>query len=269
MPTGNGDSVFVCPDFSPYNDDTIFNGTWIHIKTRELKFLTALASDDEEGGLIYGDDGPEFYFLAPDQIMETVNNSWEPWETVASRIAGRGIEFFQGINNVQGIAKALIDTDRPNYIRSFWKTLASSTQKVNYKVDTPLVYNDTERREWTLEFQLTGNSVNSIGIMMQAIRWLRLLSTPVRKDSSKGLSIELPYVFNLIPENQNGDKSDLFGTAFSKSNDYGDSNYCALTSFQPTYHAPYDEKGNPYRVSLTLTFKELSPLYAGYHSIKQ
>jgi hypothetical protein len=258
--------TFRCPNFPPYNDKTIFKGTWIHIKTKELKIVTALAGDDEEGGLIYGDDGPEFYFLAPDQIMETVNNSWEPWETISSRLSGKIIEATQVLNNVGNYASSLMNTKTDFFVRSFAKALASSTQKVNYKVDTPLVYNDTERREWTLEFQLTGDSEAKIFKMMDAIRWMRLLSTPVRRFFSvTGASIELPYVFNLIAEDSEGNTtSDLFGKSLSNNQD----TYCALTSFQPTYHAPYDEKGNPYRVSLTLTFKELSPLYADYHKVE-
>lgn len=247
-----GRYIYVNPDFEPYNDDTIFDGTWIHLKSIEVKFRTAMHGDNE-GGLVFGKDGPEFYFLAPSQIMETVNHAWDPWETMSSRIAGRGIDFVQVVKDWGSIKESLGNIGKDFSVGSFFKRLSSATEKVNYKVDTPLVYADTDRLEWNLEFNLSSSDKISQTTMLVTLNVLRSLSMPMRNDSATGLSIDLPYIFDLTVERQNGDKCLWFSQPTNV--------YCAITSFQPTFLEPYVE-GNPMRVNLTLTLKELSPRYA-------
>ena len=48
----------------------------------------------------------------------------------------------------------------------------------------------------------------------------------------------------------------------STSTPFLEADYTALTAVQPTYMAPYDENGIPMRCELTLTFKELPPVYS-------
>jgi len=245
--------TFRCPNFGPYNDITKFKGVWVHINSKELKYQTAFMGDNS-GGLVIGEvDGDEFIFLAPEQIMETVNNSWEPWETISSRLAGKGVEFNQVANEATAIAKAFESSWKDNLVGGY-KNL-SSVSKAKYKVDTPLVYENTDRREWTMDFQLAADSVENSVEMMMAVQTLRDLSLPLRS-GDLNLGIELPYVFDIKTKDSDGSLVKLFDI---------DTSLCALTSFQPTYMSPYCEIGYPMRVTLTLTFRELSPRYAKLH----
>ncbi|MFH1823640.1 MAG: hypothetical protein ABH873_00220 [Candidatus Firestonebacteria bacterium] len=244
--------TYVCPYFSPFIDPG-FKGTWIRIISRGVEYQTALGTVDNPGGMILKDPGPTWYYLAPPQIMETINNIWEPWETIASRLAGRGIETVQMLKNIGGVIGAF-GAGVFGGIGPGVKAL-TSMGRVNYKVDTPLVYTDTDRREWTLQFGLAANDLTNSFFMLQGLKRLKAVSLPVKDVSGDiNLGIELPYVFKLKSIVEGNETGDLINTYWS-----------ALTSLQPTYMAPYDENGSPMRIELTATFKELSPLYADYH----
>jgi len=238
---------YKCPEFGPYTDEEKFKGVWIEIKAKEVLWQTALEGDNS-GGLVLGADGPEWKYLAPQQIMETVNNTWEPWETISSRMAGKGKEFIQLSEEFYSLVNAVEQSNWGTSVGKAFKAL-SSVKKAAFKIDTPLVYENTDRREWTMQFNLVSSNDSEAKKMMSGIIDLRDSSMPARDgESDFGLGITLPYVFSV---------SSQPGRYLISSNDY-----CAITSVQPTYMAPYDSKGRPMRVELTVTFKEISPLYA-------
>ena len=236
------------PWFAPYTNPE-FKGLWILITVMPLTMQTALA-DNETGGLKVGSAVDAFQLLAPQQIMETINNSWEPWETLSSRLAGKGREVLELGEDFQSLAGAFKSQMKGIKVGEFFRNLGKR-ERSNYKVDTPLVYENTERREFTFQFNLVSNT-NGYE-MMRIVRDLQRFSTPTRTDAWYGYGIELPHIFKLecIPKSLEG-----YWDILSKCN------YMALTSIQPTYMAPYDEKGQPMRIELTLTFKELDPLYS-------
>jgi hypothetical protein len=258
-------TIYKVPNFPPYNDPG-FNAAWMRIRSREVKHHTALATEDNDGGLILGDWGPEWQFLAPESIMESLNHTWEPWETIASRLAGKGQEYQNIATQIKTVKDALtpanIDGGISQIVGDAFKTI-SGQQRPNYKVDTPLVYENTERREWTMQFNLTSVDIHTQTEMMEAVYWLRNFSLPVRNEKYYGLGIELPYIFEVYIEG-----SMVFDFMVK---------YCAITSFQPTFLGPYiafkkekpgeDKKPEASRVELTLTFKEISPRYATTHEI--
>ena len=244
---------FKNPDFEPYNGEE-FKGTWINIQSRKVEFQTALitGNNSNTGGLILGDLGDTWKFLAPQQIMESINNSWEPWESISSRLAGKGKEFKDMTNEAASIWKALKSQKKGLDIGNAFKGL-SSVSKSNIKVDTPLVYENSERREYTLQFNLTAKDQSDSMDMMSSVVSLKSHSLPRRTDDSYGLGIELPYIFRVTSESLDMPFPSGMSMIFLE--------VAALTSVQPTYMAPYDNYGNPMRIELTCTFKELPPLY--------
>jgi len=236
------------PWFEPYTN-TDFKGLWILITAMPLKEVTAFA-DNETGGLEVGVPVNAYKLLAPQQIMETINNTWEPWETISSRMAGKGKEVIEIGRDIVTVGKALKSQIKGIGVGELFKNLGKR-EKGKFKVDTPLVYENTERREFTFQFNLVSNTGGYF--MMRIVRELQQLSTPRRTKKYAGLGIEYPHVFKLecIPEPEDG-----YFSVLSKCN------YMAITSIQPTYMAPYDEKGQPMRIELTITFKELDPLYS-------
>jgi len=240
--------TFKNPNFLPYKD-LDFKGTWIRLTSYELKQQTAFNKGGKGGLIVNNTPVLTWEFLAPNQIMESVNSSWEPWETISSRLAGKGKEFVQMGKELTGVVSALSVFKgglNLNKIGEAYQNL-SSISKAKFKVDTPLVYENTERREWTMEFNLSVVDNLEAERMLESVRMLETSAVPARTDEYSGLGIDYPYIFSIksIP-NENLMKID----------------FAALTSVQPTFKAPYDEFGNPMFIDLSLTFKELPPLYA-------
>jgi len=237
---------FKNPDFAPYIESD-FKGVWIEMKAIEIEYFTSFA-DTEVGGLKIKSNSNLDYtwsFLAPQQIMETINNTWEPWETIATRLAGKLQEFRQLVTTGVGAGKALGKGFNKMSLSNAWNELTSISKNAA-KVDTPLVYTDTDRREFTLEFNLIADREGNAYDMLRAVRIMEIVALP-RKDDNQLGGIKLPAVFSVK----------------SKPDDLIiDLPFAALTSIQPTYMAPYDDVGQPMRIQLTLTFKEIQPLYA-------
>jgi hypothetical protein len=235
-----------------------YTGTWLEITSRAIDKQTA--NVDKDGGLILGDDGPTWEYLLPENIAETINNTWEPWETISSRLAGlkeKGMDFYNELTNA---GKAIVDSSKKGVSTQIFKKFGKDLGNVvnpNFKVDTPLVYQTTNRREWNLELKLYCTSLLQVTEMVKGVKVMKHCSMPVLKSSSVGSNIELPYAFKLLSINRDsegGGEGDIIKTK-----------WCALTSFQPTYKAPFDDMGRPMIIDLSVTFKELSPLYAPDH----
>lgn len=240
---------FVNPDFSPYTLPE-FKGTWIVITSHNVEYFTAFANND--GGLIINDSAHyqvTWQYLCTNQIMETINHTWNPWETMSSRIAGKLKEFSQTVTDITAIRNAFVGLSWRFDIGPAFKNLTSSQTLAKNKVDTPMVYEDSERREYILEFNLTASDSDQAEEMMFGVRTMEAYSLPT-KPGIDGSNLGLPRVFTIRSYPRVNDISPLI-----------DIEYAAITSIQPTYLAPYDENGWPMRIQLTVTFKEMPPIY--------
>lgn len=245
---------YISPNFHPYTDP-YFKGTWIRIGSYAIKHFTAFA-DSELGGLkIDGNEQTSWAFLAPEQILENINHTWEAWETISSRLLGAGKQLDQILKDISGIKNAVTAGTKGiltgSGIRELGIAVASNLgniTKSKAKIDTPLVYENTERREYTMQFNLTAKDSDGSIEMMESVKVLQMHSSPSRESK---IGIDLPFVFEVKSYPLAGEDGIII-----------DLPYAALTSIQPTYKAPYDENGYPMIIELTLTFKELPPLYA-------
>jgi len=245
-------TTYTNPDYEPFNVSGSFSGSWIRIGAYEAKYFTAYGSDNDNGGLVVDDnEGESWKFLSPPQILETVNHEWEPWETISSRLAGKAKDFKQFTEDVAGITRALMSQTKGVSVDKLFTNLGS-IEKAKQKIDTPLVYSDSPRREYTFQFNLTAKTEEQSKKMLLSVRMLEMWSSPV-KDGV--ISIELPYVFKVQSLPLTDPDMDVAEGVLVNLE------YAALTSIQPTYMAPYDKNGYPMKIELTLTFKEISPLY--------
>jgi len=252
MPNPEDELQYVNPWIEPYTSPG-FTGTWIIIDAKELHEETAWMGDGA-GGLVVGDKKRSWKFLAPQQIQENVIHEWAPWETISSRIAGMGKEGVQVLESLSSVGQSLSKGVSNMSVGAGYKAL-SQIKKVKTKVDTPLVYENTQRMEWTMTFNLIAASDGEQDIMVP-VRKLEEMSAPVRGDVQglTGTDITLPHIFSIYSEtNETNPASSLLMI---------DIEHTALTSIQPTYMAPYDKYGYPTRCELTLTFKQLPPLYS-------
>lgn len=205
--------------------------------------------------------GEQMKLIAPEQIMYTLGHSWGEYESMATRLLGKMGEFAKlksegaALGNALPEAARRIGTGAAEAIKGNYQETAEQTlgamQRIqsglagarvaNTKVDLPLVYEGSERRQLTLEFNLIG--VQDIRKeVYEIVRNFELYSAPVSKDN---VYLNPPYVFNLRTE-----PGDIINI-----------DKAALESVQPTWKSPYDENGFPHACQLTLTFRDMSPLY--------
>jgi hypothetical protein len=201
-------------------------------------------------GMTFSNKLDIFKFLAPAEIMETLAHGWEEYESMTSRMQEKlktvmklGAEIKSAtdvIGKVGGIIAApKSKISKTSQLRGAIKGVKSDV--VAARIDTPLVYASSERREWNLIFQLLSDS-DPIEDVVWPVKELMRYSCPEAVGTD--IDIKFPYVFKLYTEPG--------GLIFA--------DYAALTTVQPTWKEPY-RHGYPTSCELTLVFKDMSPLF--------
>lgn len=206
----------------------------------------------------------EFLFLAPLNLNENIVHHWEAYESVASRLAQKARSAIKLGNEVAAMGKVfskMLDADNlKNVFSNNAINEGLSVEKVatraynsipgskipNIKIDTPLYYTNSERRQIVFEFQLFNENIRGTkpeDILVKPIQDLMKYSSP---DLISDIQIEFPYMWEV------------------KTLPIPFINYttCALIGVQPTWNSPYVNH-IPASCNLQLTFMDLSPLYAG------
>jgi len=226
---------------------------WVHMTPKHIMSQTTA----NRGGTIrYDSVGPTFKFLAPENIAETITHSWEAYDSMQSRLMEKvkaGVKLSEDVRALKALGKGAGSTgkkvlkdlasgkDVGNTAMNTLSGLPLATRIPNAKVDTPLVYTTSGRREWNLTFFLASSSDPKKEIV-EPIKELMKYSSPGLKKGS--IFIDFPWVFQI--STQPGE------LILAKA--------AALESVQPTWKTPYIN-GLPTNVELTLTFKDLSPLF--------
>jgi len=223
---------------------------------------------------IGGENRPTFAFLAPSTIQENINHTWEGFDSIQSRLMGKLVAGAKLKNEVSALKNSLSNIVKGNNpsnsvgpsIESSFDAAVRAAGKISgtdvpkFKVDTPLRYMDSGRREIVLEFILLSSAKNvvvdepgargygkvrnsSITEVNNIVKDLMMYSAPAIKNSST-IEYEFPYIWRLE----------------TSPNNFLIYEFCALTSVQPTWNAPYID-GYPTHCNVTLTFKDLSPLF--------
>ena len=132
---------------------------WFHLKPIKLEGQTTAGRG---GSITVGGSGPTFKFLAPLDMAENVTHTWEAYESVQSRLAEKVRSVAKTTGEIEALGKSFSwDTA---------KSLASSTGVNDFmrntiaglkgsavpkmKIDTPLVYASSNRRNWIFNFNL-------------------------------------------------------------------------------------------------------------------
>jgi hypothetical protein len=236
------------------------NGSvWIHMKPRKI-----LDQFSKGAGTIATQElDIEFIFLAPLNLNENIVHHWEAYESVASRLAQKvrsavklGSEI-SAMTNVFGDAADLADQAKQAFTRNTegqsveqfvskaYRAVPSS-RIPSIKVDTPLYYTNSDRRQIVFEFVLFQESVrgfNAHQMIIEPVQDLMKFSSP---DLLTDINIDFPYMWDIR----------------TRPKEFIKYSTCALVGVQPTWNSPYI-KGYPSSVNLQLTFMDLSPLYAG------
>lgn len=242
------------------------NFVWIHMKARKIiNQFSKVAGEGTASGQTVGRPTREFKFLAPLSLNENIVHHWDQYESVASRLAQKVRSAVK--LGAEGAALAGLYDDRANLsdaakntfknvgqgkvgtaIESVTKRLyqsAGGSVIPRIKVDTPLYYQNSDRRQIVLEFLLFHEGLKANDPrhdLINPIQDLMRLSSPDLLQDK--ITIEFPYMWEV----------------FTWPVDFIHYTTCALVGVQPTWNSPY-VNGVPVSVNLQLTFTDMSPLY--------
>ena len=271
MATGNQDNDIASRNESikrnpslkhPWASNPEGNGfVWIHINARRI--LDQFSKGVGRIRVREGTPEVQYAFLAPLAMTETVAHNWAEYDSIASRLAQKvrtaakiGAEFqglvqsFERTANANDKAKQLLENKSPNagqalaeFTRGIYNRLSPhSIPKI--KVDTPLYYENSDRRNFTFECVLVAEK-NPRFDVVEPVKDLMKYSSPALKGQG-GINIDFPYMFEV----------------YTRPKEFIKMSTCALTAVQPTWNHPYIG-GYPSSCNLQLTFRDLSPLYRG------
>ncbi len=250
---------------------------WIRMKPKKILDQYSKGAD---APIATADTKITFEFLAPLSLNENIVHHWEAYESVASRLAQKARslvkltqELKAGKTAVGNYIGSKLKELEQSYLQPEAKDKSTSSPKrakqsitveglvqkayanvpghniPNYKVDTPMYYANSDRRQLILEFvlfnEMRNNDQHPEKQLIEPIQAMMQYSSPDLINQG-GITIDFPYMWEVstypIP--------------------FIDYKTCALIAVQPTWNSPY-VKGYPISCNLQLTFQDLSPLYAG------
>ena len=227
---------------------------WVSMKPKKI------IDQYSKGAGTYGvvELNTEFLFQAPLNLNENIVHHWEAYESVASRIAQKARSLVKlgeeakalgsvGLQAADSMSKGINLEGKTveGFITGAYNNLPSA-KIPNIKVDTPMYYTNSDRRQIVFEFVLFSENIpgtKTEDVLINPIKELMKFSSP---DLKSGIQIEFPYMWEIKTEPVN----------------FIHYTTCALTAVQPTWNSPYVNH-MPSSVNLQLTFQDLSPLYAG------
>jgi len=191
-----------------------------------------------KGGLISTWD-----FIGFTDIQEGISHTWEPYGSIQGRlselVATGKADFGKTFDSLKSAYKA----GKTGQVASILNH--GDTSSAKYKVDTPLVYTGSQRRQISFTFVLQTYK-DEYADVLEPIHEFRKLSCAGIEGKTIDV-IDWPAIFSVRTEPQ----------GFVNISD------AALTDVQVTWGAGahYGGMGNPRRAELTVTFLDLRPLY--------
>lgn len=220
------------------------NALWIRLAARQLE---GIHTGGRGGTLQIGKKGSTFKFLAPSNLIDTHTHNWEVYQSIQTSILKKIIGFKTAANHGAEIYKN-IQTAFLNSKGSGWpsgqKLLtilqgAGDVTKPKFKIDAPLAYTDSPRRQYQLTFILA--DARGGDEILSAVKLLQSYAAP---ESTSEYEIKFPFVFAVTSEPEG-----LINMQ-----------YAALTGIIATWGDPYI-KGKPARCELSLSLTDMSPLF--------
>jgi len=221
-----------------------FSGAlWIKLDSREL---TGMQTGTGPGGALkIGKKGPTFKFLAPLDIIESHAHEWEPYASIQSKVLEKIVSFSTGIDHgVQVVSNLITSFKNAKKMPSgkAWLNILTRDTNVSvpkFKIDTPLVYRNSQRRRMDFVFTLADAGDGSH--LVDTVHTMMELAAPVSKSQYE---IDFPYVFSISTEPQG-----LFQMQ-----------YAVITQISPTWKHPFIN-GNAVVCDLTVSVMDMSPLF--------
>ncbi len=262
-----------CPS-SLHNSTT--NNLWIKLQARGIESMASWGRSDKP--LTPRNKRFTFFLLAPNELQEIVSHDWGPYESLAATIAEKAAwaaRVSKEIDNIglqagenktmQDVANAWKGGNYYSMLKTIYQAIVDQNQKgwgelvhrmataasqadvAKTRIDTALVYKNSERRKYDFVFYLADVGTDLYKEIIYPVKLLEYLSSPT-KTKTQGVNdlseIDFPFYFTI----------ETYPIDFLKIE------YAALTLVQPTWRAPYVD-GQPSMCELHLSFTEIPPLW--------
>lgn len=223
---------------------------WVEMQPVEL--LNVNTGGNRGGSYRTGAEGPVYRFLAPDDGVQEVHNyDWEEYESMSTKLLNTINTIEAGTKQIKQIASQTVNQMKRSYDQwASGKGLASispkdfianavGVTKPKFKIDSPLAFKTSHRRQFTLTFNLLSEGFTDL---TKHVKKIQAYAAP---ESTDRFSIKYPHIWKV------------------HSNPTGvlDIDIAACTSCQVNWMRPYF-RGKPQRCELTLSFTDISPLFA-------
>ncbi len=235
------------------NAGVVQNGLWINLTVMELNSKTQSANPRAPIS-IANQNVCQFSLLCPDEVQLGISHEWPQYASITAKLADTANRYYTASKQIGAATK-----NAAGMITGLGGTGLENV--VNTRVDSPLVYKTSNPITYTFQFEMAAYGVGDNGYMFDMINALLQFSSPKQPTDNYGagaggLSIVIlpPNVFTVKTDTPAGGQS-------SPSLPLLYIQYAALTQIQPTYKGPY-VNGAPMACSLTLTFTDITPLFA-------
>lgn len=199
------------------------NYLWLSVEPRELKYTGPWQNESGGGqnvGISSEKADEKMMFLAPQELQDNLTHNWEAMENILSRVQEKAAQ-----------AK---------------RELRMATQQ--HKVDTALIYQDSNRREISFSINLSVYTDAQTDVY-EPINKLRRYSSPKLSERTETQTkVGNPYIFRVNTVIGSGKIVPLINIKNA-----------SLTAIQPNYQGPFIN-GYPSLAEVTLTFKDMEPL---------
>jgi len=222
-------------------------GLWIEFQPQELKRINSRG----RGGYYEIDKlGPVYRFLAPnDGLQEAHNHEWSTYETIFSKLLALESKLVVGAEQAKQIGSSLMGSINRAFASGEWPSgqeISAALQTAvavdipNRKIDAPLAYTNSPRRQFMVTFPLL-----SEGLKTNLVQIVKDISAYAAAKNINDSYIGWPHLWSIQTSPRGIIDIDL----------------AACTSVQTTWQHPY-RNGVPQRCELTLSFLDVSPLFA-------
>jgi len=238
---------YIQGDGSPFqfSKDTL----WVQITVKEILSLSN-NTRNVSSYITPGSTIATYKLIAPNDIQDNINHEWVDYE---NSIVGRAADLTKTLTGIKKEAGSLGKGALGGDIHQIKAALNTDISgQVMKKVDKPLVYTGTARREYPFAFVFADMGDTYNDVMKVAHEFREYASASMDGDV---LGIKFPYICEIKTVCSN--PSNDIPIVHIKN--------AAITNVQAVYQGPY-RNGFPSRCELNLQFRDMAPTYRSSYS---
>ena len=223
-----------------YNRDFMESSDTLWLRVTPKTFRPNISVQTGYNGGVPGSTA--LYFLLGQSLTMGLNHTWNELDTVSGAIRGIKSTLQKQGSDVASIFKTVTGSD----FGARFNQYATGTSAKN---DNPIIYEDTNRRDFTIELNFVAHSDAEKEV------WNPIQSLMVWSCAESGergqfdTTFKFPFVFRVQ-------------TVTGKNKETGLVNFtdAAITQVLPTYNQPY-KNGYPMSAQVQVTFLDINPVY--------